>query len=127
VVPFPGLIYGPAGAVEIWGAKRFNFIEEHVKKVQKEGLGIHSEMYLQRTIFPKIQQAGFVLEASPDMCFLRARADESVWLNDCSEDIGDIVSDDYCARVIEGTLRRNCTTSRLTGGASLSGVIQLKC
>jgi len=120
------LIYGPANAVEIWANQRFNLIEDHVKKVQKEGLGIHSEIFLQRTIFPAIRTAGYTIDAADDLCFLRARADRSVWLNDCSkQDGGKRIPDNYTAQVVTETLQRNCNRSIFWGGEP--DVIQLQC
>lgn len=121
------MIYGPAGAVEIWGAKRFALIEDHVKKVQHEGLGIHSEIFLQRTIFPEIIKAGYDIEYEPNICFLRARADQTIWLRDCSNDNSEYITEDQCERVVEETLQQQCKRENLTGGNSLSGVVHLNC
>ncbi len=112
--------------MEIWANQRFNLIEDHVKEVQTEGLGIHSEIFLQRTIFPAIRTAGYTIDAADDLCFLRVRADRSVWLNDCSkQDDGKRIPDNYTAQVVAETLQRNCIRSIFWGGEP--NVIQLKC
>jgi hypothetical protein len=83
------MIIGPYNAVEIWATQRFQHVEEHVQKYLP-GWGIHSERYLNYTIFPIIQQQLLELygedgtiRKDPTMCFLRTRSDGSVWLHDC--------------------------------------------
>jgi hypothetical protein len=79
------IIYGPHAAVKIWAAERFARLETHVQSILKNdpGWGMHSERFLNHTIFPAIRQAGFEIHEHPHMCFWRARADESVWVSDC--------------------------------------------
>lgn len=79
------IMYGPYRAVQIWAAERFDRLESHVKSIykRKPGWGMHSERFLNHTIFPAIRQAGFAIHEHAQMCFLRARVDESVWVSDC--------------------------------------------
>ena len=83
------MIYGPYEGVKIWAAERFSRIDEHVR-TNEEGYGIHDERFLQRTIFPAIQKAlqnDSAIVDHPTLCFLRARVDQSVWLNDCDRNV----------------------------------------
>jgi hypothetical protein len=79
------LIYGPHAAVKIWAAERFDRLETHVQSILKDnpGFGMHSERFINNTIFPAIRQAGIEIHEHPHMCFFRVRADESVWVSDC--------------------------------------------
>lgn len=78
------IIYGPTEAVKIWATERFSRLENHVHYVQqhKPGWGMHSERFLNTTIFPSIQNITNIRQ-HPTLCFLRARADETVWISDC--------------------------------------------
>ncbi|GAX23109.1 hypothetical protein FisN_25Lh052 [Fistulifera solaris] len=83
------MIYGPYEGVKIWAAERFSRVDEHVR-TNEEGYGIHDERLLNRTIFPAIREAlqnDKAIVEHPTMCFLRARVDESVWLNDCDRSV----------------------------------------
>jgi hypothetical protein len=79
------IIYGPHAAVKIWAAERFSRLEAHVQSILKNdpGWGMHSERFLDHTIFPAIRKLGIDIHEHPHMCFFRARADESVWVSDC--------------------------------------------
>ncbi|GAX22384.1 hypothetical protein FisN_8Hh372 [Fistulifera solaris] len=83
------MVYGPYDAVRIWATERFPRIEEHVQFIAKHdpGWGLHEERFLNYTIFPAIRQVLHNEDAifeHPQLCFLRARADESVWISDCT-------------------------------------------
>jgi hypothetical protein len=79
------MIYGPHAAVKIWAAERFARLETHVQSILKDdpGYGMHSERFLNHTIFPAIREAGIEIHDHPHMCFFRVRTDESVWVSDC--------------------------------------------
>jgi hypothetical protein len=79
------IIYGPHAAVKIWAAERFSRLEEHVQSILKNdpGWGMHSERFLDHTIFPAIRKLGIGIHEHPHLCFFRARVDESVWVSDC--------------------------------------------
>jgi hypothetical protein len=113
------IIYGPHAAVKIWAAERFARLETHVQSILKTdpGWGMHSERFLDHTIFPAIRKLGIDIYEHPHMCFFRARADESVWVSDCdgtetvaaptiAEHIGPNLTDKK--RLVEGLLGRQC-------------------
>lgn len=79
------IIYGPYAAVKIWAAERFDRMEAHVQSMLKNypGWGMHSERFLNNTIFPAMKKAGFTIHEHSELCFFRARVDESVWISDC--------------------------------------------
>ena len=81
------MIYGPYDAVKIWATGRFARLNLHIAHVQKHapGDGLHSERFLQYTIFPAIRQAGVNITMKHGLCFLRVRADHSVRLSDCGK------------------------------------------
>jgi hypothetical protein len=65
----------------------------HLVREISYGFGLHSERFLKYTIFPAMRHAlaaehtpelgKDVIVEHPTMCFLRARADETVWVDDC--------------------------------------------
>jgi hypothetical protein len=79
------LVYGPSRAVAIWAAQRFDRMEDHVRwtLANDPGWGLHSERFVMRALLEPIKKLGYDVEEHPTMCFLRARADESVWTDDC--------------------------------------------
>ena len=78
------MFYGPNKAVKIWATERFQRLEDHVLTYEEPGYGMHSERFLNHSIFPAIREIeGVEVVADPDICFLRARADGSTWINDC--------------------------------------------
>jgi hypothetical protein len=81
------MIMGPRHAVEIWAAERFDRLETHVQFVQEKhpGWGMHSERFINWTIFPTIRNTGTAILEDDYMCFFRARADETVQINDCQD------------------------------------------
>lgn len=79
------LIYGASEGVRIWASQRFSRMDEHVL-ASEDGYGIHDERFLNRTIFPAIEQTlknDNAIFDHPELCFLRARVDETIWINDC--------------------------------------------
>lgn len=75
-------IYGKYDAVRIWATQRLPRLDQHVQWIQQNdpGWGMHSERFMNYTIFPDMRD---ILKEDPHWCFLRARADESVWVRDC--------------------------------------------
>ena len=78
------LFYGPRAAVEVWATRRFEAVEDRARLQPEPGYTMHSERFLNSSIFPLIEEAGYPIVSNPDLCCLRVRADESVMLNDCS-------------------------------------------
>lgn len=76
------MVYGPFDAIRIWATERFDRLETHVRTYEP-GYGLHSERFLNHSIFPAIRELGYPVVANPEVCFFRARADGSTWINDC--------------------------------------------
>ena len=98
MVIFPGfarfpksdrMIYGPYRAVEPWATGRFDHLEEavllaHAMDDPKPPDPIlRSEAFVENMIVPQIHQRGFFIAEHPTACFLRARADDTLWMSDC--------------------------------------------
>lgn len=86
------IVIGPAVAVEVWATQRFPALERHVQyiKTHDPGWGLHSERFMNYTIFPAMAKAlgrerREAIVEHPTLCFFRARADESVWVSDCDD------------------------------------------
>ena len=111
------MIAGPYDAVKIWATERFQRVESHVRNYPIPGWGMHSERFLNFSVFPAMinntsndstmqnpinknrrkkkqsssssssssSSLGYTLDQNPNICFLRARADGSVWIEDCDE------------------------------------------
>jgi hypothetical protein len=77
------MICGPLEGVKVWAMKRFDLIEKRVPLRHDPGYEMQSERFLSTTILPTIQKLGVSLSTNPDICFLRARVDKSVVLDDC--------------------------------------------
>ena len=78
------MIYGPYEAVKIWSTKRFDLVEERVKTNAAQGYGMHSERFIQQSVFPAIGKLGYKKHVNPDVCFFRSRAKSGALLNDCT-------------------------------------------
>jgi hypothetical protein len=103
------MIYGPADAVQIWAAGRFQRLAEHVQRVANTGDGIHPEKFLYHTIFPAIRDAGVpVLAATERLCFLRVRSDASVRIGDCG--LGCVTDQNH--KLVEHIVQRPCLLNR---------------
>jgi hypothetical protein len=106
------MIYGPYTAVKIWAAERFARLETHVQSILKEmpGYGMHSERFLNHTLFPAIREAGIGIHEHQEMCFFRVRADETVWVSDC--DTGEMTlagsTLEWKKKVVEQLVGRQC-------------------
>ena len=100
------MIYGPYEAVQVWAAQRVQRLEQHGEYISKHapGDGIHSERYLNDTIFPAIRQRGITIVNHPGICFLRARADGSVRFTDCGTKHA--TSNNF--RAVQSLLERPC-------------------
>jgi len=118
------MFYGPYKAVEIWATRRFEAVEERARLQPEPGYTMHSERFLNSSIFPMIKKEGneqgrYRIVSNRDICFLRVRSDESVMINDCSR--GDIMTrgrwnDDPTLNkqsIVEGIVGRNCTKFQL--------------
>ena len=79
------LIYGPRRAIQVWAAQRFQRLEDHVQWIQKHdpGWGLHSERFVNYTLFAAIRDLPVSIVEHDSICFFRARADASVWISDC--------------------------------------------
>ena len=101
------MMYGPYDAVKVYASRRFELLPRLIEKKVK----LHSETFLQRIVFPEIFQlhkanstttttSSWQSSSEPqhrlplsiyeddNICFVRARADESVWINDCTRGVG---------------------------------------
>ena len=78
------MVYGPYDAIKIWSTERFDRLETHVLTYEEPGYGLHSERFLNHSIFPPIRDLGYTVVGNSQICFFRARADGSVWINDCA-------------------------------------------
>jgi hypothetical protein len=104
------LVYGPARAVEIWSTQRFARMDEHVERMEKmeRGQGIHSERFVLHTLMPLMEQVS-TLDRNNDICFLRARVGDSVWVSDCENKVGETSPQDVDKkREIESMIGREC-------------------
>ena len=83
------LVFGPRDFVKEW-ANRFDLLDYHMlnTRPKHQRIGIHSEHFLQKTVFPLLQQRGYNIVSDEEMCFLRTRAGNVVWATDCANDIG---------------------------------------
>jgi hypothetical protein len=83
------LIYGPYDAVKIWATTRFASLEAHAQYMHDHnpGWAMHSERFVQREILSRIEnETKFQVMEHDNMCFFRARVDESIWITDCGGD-----------------------------------------
>ncbi|CAB9510071.1 expressed unknown protein [Seminavis robusta] len=108
------LFYGPYDAVKIWATERFSRLDDHVHNYEP-GWGMHSERFLESAIFTAIEKTGIPMTENPDICVMRVRADQSVWMNDCITMAGTTRGMKRIARqkLIEKILGRPCVKSKL--------------
>ena len=116
------MIYGPRNAVRIWATERFQRLDDHVQTYER-GYGMHSERFLNHSIFPAIREKGFKVIANPDICFFRARADGSAWISDCSTRDGAAngfrkMSDVEKGRLVESIVGLPCRLSKYSAAVS---------
>eukprot|EP00980_Cylindrotheca_fusiformis_P008621 scaffold1830_cov117-Cylindrotheca_fusiformis.AAC.20 len=109
------MVYGSYEAVKIWSTERFERLESHVLTYEP-GYGMHSERFLNHSIFPAMQKLGIKVIENPDLCFFRTRADGTAWTSDC-------VSRNGAARnfrkintlsLVESIVGRPCVQSKFT-------------
>lgn len=75
-------VVGPYSAVKVWAAERFQRMEAHV--ANHAGHGLHSELFVHDTLLPAMREASSAdIVQDSSICFVRARADATVWINDC--------------------------------------------
>jgi hypothetical protein len=113
------LFYGPRRAVEIWATQRFDALEERARLQPEPGYTMHSERFLNYTIFPLIEREGYTIVSNPDLCCLRVRADDSVMLNDCTMGAVQTRGWDRVNKqaMIQDIVGRNCTRFKLGSNA----------
>jgi len=85
------MVIGPPASVQIWASERFARMEDHVQDVYKNrsrtGYGLHSEKFVDWALFPPMREVmkdEHAIVEHPSVCFFRVRADESIWMSDCS-------------------------------------------
>jgi len=109
-------VVGPLSTVKIWATERFKRLDEHVTYMYKHdrGYGMHSERFIHYALIPAMQKSLEYTNSSlddvlehPSMCFFRARADETLWANDCGIPS---IGKDYVKlqRLVEEVLNRRC-------------------
>jgi hypothetical protein len=75
------MFYGPHEAAETWATGRFSRLDDFVYGRHR---ALNSEQFLALMILPAIRERAISVGVDPGICFLRARADGSVW-NDCQQ------------------------------------------
>eukprot|EP00980_Cylindrotheca_fusiformis_P015283 scaffold4247_cov66-Cylindrotheca_fusiformis.AAC.24 len=94
------MIYGPYDAVKVWSTERFELVEERVQRNETAGNVMHSERFMNESIFPAItQQYGYKMHLNPDICFIRTRTESIAITDDCR---------------IASTVRRNLRKTNMT-------------
>lgn len=104
------MIYGHYQGVRIWATQRFRLIEHRAKTRQDPGFTMHSERFLNATVFPVIKAKGYPININRDICFVRTRADESAMVSDCQMKGATRGWNSVNVRAkIESIVRKNCT------------------
>jgi hypothetical protein len=73
------MFYGPYEATEIWATGRFSRLDDYIYNLHRP---LHSEQFLAAAILPAIRTLSISVDVDPGICFWRARADKSIWV-DC--------------------------------------------
>jgi hypothetical protein len=118
------MIYGPRDAIRIWATERFERLETHVLTYEP-GYGMHSERFLNHSIFPAIMEQGYGVVPDTDLCFFRARVDGSAWINDCATRNGaakGFRSKINTQALVEAIVGKSCRKSKFN-----NKIIQLHC
>jgi hypothetical protein len=107
------LFYGPYEATEIWAKGRFSRLDDFVYNMSHP---LHSERFLDVKILPAIRARSIAVISDPGICFWRARADQSMWV-----DCGGVQSKGLLATI----LNRSCTVlpAHLSKNAERSRVL----
>jgi hypothetical protein len=116
------LIYGYPPAVKVWATERLSRLAAHVSRGQRRnpGTGMHSEKFLARTIFPLIRMLNVTIRTHPTLCFVRARVDETVWIDDCARP-AKVVAPTIAQSMVGGSAR---AALEMAIGRSCHGQIQ---
>ena len=143
------MMYGPFDAVQVYATRRFELMP---RLRERHGLdGLHPETFLQRVVFPEIlqlndanstkrssssqprqrQRPPLSIYEDDSICFVRARADESVWINDCIKaraEAGPEARKKNIA-ILKGTLTQlqRVVGGRCTTQNAAMGVVQATC
>jgi hypothetical protein len=91
------MFYGPYEASKIWATGRFPRFDDYIFKSKRY---LHSERFLRAAILPEIRAQSISVDEDPSICFWRARADQSVWV-DCGG-LG-------LKALLESLLKRSCS------------------
>ena len=104
------MIYGPYDAVKVWSTKRFELIEKRAALAKDPGHEMHSERFLDSTIFPAMKKLGYTSVENKDICFVRTRANGGASINDCTRN-GKTRGFDHVDKkaLIEGIVDKNCS------------------
>jgi hypothetical protein len=107
------MFYGPYEAAEIWATGRFPRLDDYIYKLHRY---LHPERFLSAAILPAIRALSISVEEDPGICFWRARADQSLWV-----DCGGLIA----KGVVEKLFNRSCNTlpANLTANAEKVPVI----
>lgn len=108
------MVYGPYDAVKIWSTKRFELIEKRVQLAKDPGFEMHSERFLNSTVFPAMEELGFERHMNRDICFVRTRADEAALANDCA--VGGLTrgfGKMNKKALVEDIVGKNCTSYKM--------------
>lgn len=109
------MVYGPYDAIKIWATERFDRLETHVRTYEEPGYGLHSERFLNHSIFPPIRALGYEVTANPELCFFRARADGTAWINDCATRDGAALGFrnlNHAQRLVEELVGHDCVRGK---------------
>jgi hypothetical protein len=107
-------IYGPYEAVKIWATQRWQLLEDRARAKADPGFTMHSERFLNGSVIPAMEDAGYKHSIHPDICFVRTRADESAIVSDCI--IGGATRNwDRVdpLNLVETLVERNCTSFQM--------------
>eukprot|EP00934_Nitzschia_sp_Nitz4_P002624 Nitzschia sp. Nitz4//scaffold677_size1784//368//1405//NITZ4_009314-RA/size1784-processed-gene-0.0-mRNA-1//-1//CDS//3329556432//2614//frame0 len=77
------MIYGSAEGVKVWATQRFRLLEQRANANVDPGYCMHSERFMNKSLFPAIEQAGVSINTDTGSCFLRTRANDQLLLSDC--------------------------------------------
>lgn len=102
------MIYGPFEPIKIWSTKRFELIEERAKLALDPGYEMHSESFLNTSIFPVMEELGYPTWIHTEVCFVRTRAESVALWNDCVT--GGVVAEfrHHRKKLVEEAIGRPC-------------------